>query len=72
MNSVHEIETLARLQRQEVARQVAAVRRAQGATRSNAAPRAWRQHLATALRVAAARLAPATGERAADAEPVVT
>ena len=72
MYSPYEVETLARLQREEVARQVAAVNRAQEAARDRATTRVWRRHLATALRALATRLAPTTAEPAADAEPLVT
>ena len=72
MFSPFEVETLARLQREEVARQVAAVRRAQEATRGAATNRPLRRRLATALRAMATRLAPAAGEPVAGAEPTVT
>jgi hypothetical protein len=72
MYSIHDIETLATLQREEIARQIAGARRADEALRARAATRAWRQHLATALRALASRLAPLTAEPTADAEPLVT
>ena len=75
MFSPYEVETLARLRREEVARQVAANRLASEATkttRGNPTPRPWRQYLATALRAAAARLAPTTVEPAAEPKPLVT
>jgi hypothetical protein len=58
------------LRRDEIARQVAALRVGE-AMRDRATTRA-RQHLATALRALATRLAPTTTEPTADAEPLVT
>ena len=72
MYSQYEVETLARLQREEVARQVAAVRRAAEAARDCTPNRAWRRYLAAALRAVAAWLAPTTAEPTADVEPLVT
>lgn len=72
MFSPYEVETLARLQREEVVRQVAANRLAQEAGRGNTTPRPWRQYLAAALRASAARLAPTTAEPTAEPEPLVT
>jgi hypothetical protein len=72
MYSTYEVETLARLQREEVVRQVAADRLAQEATGTRKATRALRRHLATTLRALATRLAPVATESATDVEVVVT
>jgi hypothetical protein len=72
MYSPYEVETLAKLQREEVARQVAAFQLAQKATRDRSTPRAWRRQLAAVLRTTARWLAPTATESGTEAEPVGT
>jgi hypothetical protein len=70
MYNLYEMETLANMRREEIARQIAAIRLADEATRGRATTCAWRRRLAIALRATAAWLAPTAAESAAGAEPM--
>jgi hypothetical protein len=72
MFTPYEIETIARTRREDIAREIAANRRANEATRKQTTPSAWRRQIAATIRAAAAWIAPAATEPVAEPEPRIS